>query len=347
VAEIFITGGAGFIGCAVAAHHLQQGDSVTVFDNLSRKGTAYNLEWLKVQPGSEALSFVEGDIRDAEKLAGAVTANTDIVYHFAGQVAVTTSVINPREDFEINALGTFNLLEAVRSSAQEAIVFYSSTNKVYGSLDGQAVEETEDRYILADSPQGIAESEPLDFHSPYGCSKGAGDQYVLDYARMYDLRTVVFRQSCIYGTRQFGVEDQGWVAHFCLATKFGRDLVIYGNGKQVRDLLFIDDLVAAYEAAAKHIDVTAGQVYNIGGGADFTLSIWKEFGQILEKLNGRSPIVGWSDWRPGDQPVYVSNISKAEKDFGWKPLIDVESGLQTLWAWIDDNEDILRKTFMC
>jgi CDP-paratose 2-epimerase len=341
VAEIFITGGAGFIGCAVANRHMQKGDSVTVFDNLSRKGTAYNLEWLKAQAGGDSLRFIEGDIRDAEKLAASVASSTDIVYHFAGQVAVTTSVVNPREDFEINALGTFNLLEAVRSKAPAAVVFYSSTNKVYGSLDGQAVEETEERYILADSPAGISEKEPLDFHSPYGCSKGCGDQYVLDYARMYGLKTVVFRQSCIYGTRQFGVEDQGWVAHFCLAAKFGRDLVIYGNGKQVRELLFIDDLVAAYEAAAEHIDVTAGQVYNIGGGADFTLSIWKEFGPILEKLSGHPPTVGWSEWRPGDQPVYVSDISKAKRDFGWQPLINVESGLQTLWAWIDDNEDIL------
>jgi len=316
-----------------------------VFDNLSRKGTPQNLEWLQAQETGGLLSFVKGDIRDAEALEQGLPAAADIVYHLAGQVAVTTSVADPREDFEINALGTFNLLEAVRQKAPNAIVFYSSTNKVYGGLENRPVEETDSRYILSDRPLGIDEDELLDFHSPYGCSKGCGDQYVRDYARIYGLRTVVFRQSCIYGTRQFGVEDQGWVAHFCLATKFGHELTIYGNGKQVRDVLFIDDLVAAYDAAAKNIDTTAGHVYNVGGGPEFTLSIWREFGPILERLNGAPPKLEWSDWRPGDQPVYVSDIRKAKRDFAWEPRVSVQDGIEMLWGWIDDNNDLLRGMF--
>ena len=345
MAEVLITGGAGFIGCAVANHHLAKGDSVTVFDNLSRKGTPHNLAWLREQPGGNTLTFIQGDIRDAEAMENAVSPSVERVYHLAGQVAVTTSVVAPREDFEINALGTFNMLEAVRAKAPSAIVFYSSTNKVYGGLEGRTVEEGDLRYCLADRPHGISEDEPLDFHSPYGCSKGCGDQYVRDYARMYGLRTVVFRQSCIYGTRQFGVEDQGWVAHFCLATKFDRPLKIYGNGKQVRDLLFIDDLVGAYESAAQHIEVTAGQVYNVGGGPEFTLSIWKEFGPILEQLNGAPPPVALEDWRPGDQPIYVSDIRKAKRDFGWEPKVSTAEGLEKLWSWIGENERVLRETF--
>lgn len=345
MSEIVITGGAGFIGCAVASHHLAKGDHVTVYDNLSRKGTACNLQWLRDKACDGNLVFVQGDIRDAEAIENAIIQDVERVYHLAGQVAVTTSVVNPREDFEINALGTFNVLEAVRKKAPKAIVFYSSTNKVYGGLEQRPVAEGDSRYSLSDRPHGISEDEPLDFHSPYGCSKGCGDQYVRDYARMYGMRTVVFRQSCVYGTRQFGVEDQGWVAHFCLATKFKRPLTIYGNGKQVRDLIFIDDLVAAYESAAQHIEVTSGQVYNVGGGPEFTLSIWKEFAPLLTQLNGAAPLVDLSDWRPGDQPIYISDIRKAERDFGWSPKVSVSDGLAKLWAWIGENESILRDTF--
>ncbi len=345
MAEIVITGGAGFIGCAVANHHLAAGDRVTVFDNLSRAGTDHNLAWLRRQPGGDRLTFVRGDVRDAEAVVRAVSADAGRVYHLAGQVAVTTSVVAPREDFEINALGTLNVLEAVRRQAPAAVMLYASTNKVYGGLEDRPVEETEARYALTDRPDGIDEREPLDFHSPYGCSKGCGDQYVRDYARIYGLRTVVFRQSCIYGTRQFGVEDQGWVAHFCLATRFDRPLTIYGNGKQVRDVLFIDDLVAAYESAATQIATTAGQVYNIGGGPAFTLSIWREFGPILARLNGGEPVVRWGEWRPGDQPIYISDIRKARRDFGWAPRVSPQEGLDKLWRWIGENEPLLRATF--
>ena len=334
--RIFLTGGAGFIGCNLADYHLSQGHQVTIFDNLSRRGTDTNLAWLQERYG-DILAFVRGDIRDFDALRDAVPVDADRVYHMAGQVAVTTSVVNPREDFESNALGTFNALEAVRAMAPQAIVFYASTNKVYGGMEEVIIAEDETRYRYRDLPLGVPEDQLLDFHSPYGCSKGTGDQYVRDYARIYGLRTVVFRQSCIYGRRQFGVEDQGWVAHFCIAARLGRPIAIYGNGKQVRDVLWIDDLIAAYEAAATRIDVSAGQVYNIGGGSENTMSIWAEFGPILERLAGRPIPVTYSDWRPGDQPVYVSDIRKAERELEWRPLVSVEEGVGRLWKWIDTN----------
>jgi CDP-paratose 2-epimerase len=204
-------------------------------------------------------------------------------------------------------------------------------------MEEVATVEEETRYRYRDLPLGIPESQLLDFHSPYGCSKGCGDQYVRDYARIYGIRTVVFRQSCIYGTRQFGVEDQGWVAHFCIAARLGRPVTIYGNGKQVRDVLWIDDLIAAYEAAAARIDLSTGQIYNIGGGPENTMSIWSEFGAMLEKLAGQSIPVTYADWRPGDQPVYVSDIRKAERDLGWRPRVSVVEGIERLWQWIDAN----------
>jgi CDP-paratose 2-epimerase len=334
--KIFITGGAGFIGCNLADYHLRQGHRVVAFDNLSRRGTDTNLNWLQENHGNQ-LTFVKGDIRDFDTLCDAIPSDTTRVYHMAGQVAVTTSVVDPREDFDINALGTFNVLEAVRKVAPEAIVFFASTNKVYGGMENIAVVEEETRYRYQDFPLGIPESQPLDFHSPYGCSKGCGDQYVRDYARIYGLRTVVFRQSCIYGTRQFGVEDQGWVAHFCIAVQLGRPITIYGNGKQVRDVLWIGDLIAAYEAAAEHIDVASGQIYNIGGGPENTMSIWAEFGPLLEKLAGHPIPVTYDDWRPGDQPVYVSNIQKAKSDLGWHPQVSLNEGVRRLWEWVDAN----------
>jgi CDP-paratose 2-epimerase len=337
--NIFITGGAGFIGCNLADDHLRRGDRVIVFDNLSRRGTQINLDWLRANHG-ERLTFIKGDIRDFAALQAALPADAERVYHMAGQVAVTTSVVNPREDFEINALGTFNVLEAVRANAPSAITFYASTNKVFGGMEQIAVVEQATRYHYRDMPLGISESEPLDFHSPYGCSKGAGDQYVRDYARIYGMKTVVFRQSCIYGTRQFGVEDQGWVAHFCIAARLGRPISIYGNGKQVRDVLWIDDLVAAYHAAAAHIDVAAGQIYNIGGGPDNTMSIWVEFGALLEKMAGHPIPIKYGDWRPGDQPIYISDIRKAERELRWTPSVSMPEGVTRLWQWIDSNPQL-------
>lgn len=334
--KVCITGGAGFIGCNLANYHLRQGDQVTIFDNLSRKGTKKNLSWLQENYGQQ-VEFIHGDIRDFDRLQIAISAETKRVYHMAGQVAVTLSVAAPRDDFENNALGTFNVLEAVRTLAPQAILFYASTNKVYGGMEQVSIVEEETRYSYRDFPWGISENQPLDFHSPYGCSKGCGDQYVRDYARIYGLKTVVFRQSCIYGTRQFGVEDQGWIAHFCLAVRAGRPISIYGNGKQVRDILWIDDLVRAYEAAAERIDVTAGQIYNIGGGPDNTISIWAEFAPLLEKITGCSISVTYADWRPGDQPVYISDIRKAKQDFDWQPQVSITKGVTWLWQWIQAN----------
>jgi CDP-paratose 2-epimerase len=339
--KIFITGGAGFIGCNLADYHLKHGDRVIIFDNLSRKGTEMNLAWLCERHG-DRLVFVRGDIRDFDALRAAIPPDTARVYHMAGQVAVTTSVANPREDFECNALGTFNVLEAVRAVAPQAVFFYASTNKVYGGMEEIAIVEEATRYRYRDFPLGIPESQPLDFHSPYGCSKGCGDQYVRDYARIYGMRTVVFRQSCIFGTRQFGVEDQGWVAHFCIAARLGRPITIYGDGKQVRDVLWIDDLIAAYQAAAAHIDVAAGQIYNIGGGPENTMSIWAEFGPLLETLAGHPIPVTYAGWRPGDQLVYISDIRKAERELGWRPHVSVAEGIEKLWDWVNQNPALFR-----
>ena len=337
--HVIVTGGSGFIGSNVSAAFLRDGCRVTVFDSLARPGVDRNLEWLESQAPAGALRFVRGDVRDAELVRSVVGADdVHLVFHFAAQTAVTTSLEQPREDLEINVLGTHNVLEALRRSraATPPMLFYTSTNKVYGALPQRASAERETRYIFADPEVdrfGISEQEPLDFHSPYGCSKGAADQYVHDYARIYGLRTVVFRMSCIYGPRQFGTEDQGWVAHFMLAAAAGRALTIYGNGKQVRDLLFIDDLVRAFRLAALHIETTAGNVYNMGGGRANSVSIWHELRPLLEQYVGRPMQVALDEWRPGDQPVYISDTRKAARDFGWQPQVDVEAGLRRLWEW--------------
>jgi CDP-paratose 2-epimerase len=337
--QYLVTGGAGFIGSNYVARLLERGEKVTIYDNLSRAGAKLNLEWLYERFGEKAFKLEKADVRDAEAIRLAAR-DADVILHFAAQVAVTTSVTKPREDFEINAHGTFNVLEAARASGRTPIVLYTSTNKVYGGMDDVRVAENAERYYYADLPMGAAETQQLDFHSPYGCSKGSGDQYMRDYARIYGLPTVVFRQSCIYGTRQFGIEDQGWVAWFVIAAVTGRTLSIYGDGKQVRDLLFVEDLMNGYDAAIQHIDKAKGQVYNIGGGADKTISVWKEFGPMLEKMLGKPISVTWGDWRPGDQKVYVSDIRKAEAELGWKPRISVEEGVRRLFDWVKANQNL-------
>jgi CDP-paratose 2-epimerase len=337
--QILITGGAGFIGTNYVSHLLSQGNSVAIYDNLSRKGAARNIAWLREKYGSDSFSLIEADVRDAESLNEAVLEK-DLIIHLAGQVAVTTSVLDPRTDFEINATGTLNVLEAARLSGQNPVVIYSSTNKVYGDLEDVRVAEGEDRYYFPDAPEGISESQQIDFHSPYGCSKGAGDQYVRDYHRIYGLPTVVLRQSCIYGPHQFGIEDQGWVAWFVIAAVTGKPITIYGDGKQVRDVLYVDDLLTAYDLAYANIDKTAGQIYNIGGGSENTLSIWKQFGPLLEKELGRDIPVAREAWRPGDQRVFIADISKASQDFGWKPNIGVEDGISKLIQWVKANQDL-------
>jgi len=337
--RFLVTGGAGFIGSNYVARLLSRGEQVSILDNLSRAGSRMNLRWLQDKFGEKAFRLFTGDIRDPD-IVQTAAQDADVIVHLAAQVAVTTSVTAPREDFEINALGTFNVLEAARASGRSPIILYASTNKVYGGMEEVLVVEDETQYRYEEFPLGIPEAQPLDFHSPYGCSKGSGDQYVRDYARIYDLPTVVFRQSCIYGLRQFGVEDQGWVAWFVIAALTGKPITIYGDGKQVRDVLFVDDLLNAYDAAQEHIDLSAGQVYNIGGGASRTLSIWKEFQPILEKLLGRPLPVNQGDWRPGDQRIYVSDIRKAKHELGWEPQIAVEEGIGKLFEWVSANPEL-------
>lgn len=336
---VLITGGAGFIGSNLANRLIQQGYKVRIFDNLSRSGCQANLAWLREQHGPDSFQLFAEDLTNFEALCQA-SAGVKRVYHLAGQVAVTTSVVNPRQDFEANALGTFNALEAARIAGNDPVFLFSSTNKVYGGLEGVRIVEDETRYRFADLPCGVPETQPLDFHSPYGCSKGAGDQYTRDYARIYGLRTVVMRQSCIYGYRQFGIEDQGWVVWFMIAALKKRPISIYGNGKQVRDILFIEDLLDAYEAAIQKIDTAAGQVYNIGGGPEQTISIWAEFGPMLEKLAGEPVPVQYSEWRPGDQLAYISDIQKAALELDWRPKVSVEEGLEKVFAWVRSHRHL-------
>lgn len=335
--KVFITGGAGFIGCNYAAHLLQAGHDVTLFDNLSRRGATKNLEWLQ-ERFHGGFEFVRADVRDADAVLVAVDGK-DAVIHLAAQVAVTSSVTDPREDFDINALGTFNVLEAARLSGRQPLVVYASTNKVYGGMEQVRVVEADTRWEYADLPLGLPETHRLDFHSPYGCSKGAGDQYVRDYARIYGLPTVVFRQSCVYGPRQFGIEDQGWLAHFVIATVQGRPIKIYGDGKQVRDMLWVDDLLAAFDISLQHPEEVAGKVFNIGGGPDFTVAIWQEVQPLLSELAGRDLEAAYHDWRLGDQKVYISDI-RAVKNLGWQPTVDPETGLRRLWDWVNENADL-------
>ena len=337
-----VTGGAGFIGTNYVSRLLERGDDVVVYDNLSRTGTARNVQWLKDSYGENSFELAVEDVRNASLLT-AFASNVDVIVHLASQVAVTTSVTHPRQDFEINAGGTFNVLEAARLSDRNPAVIYSSTNKVYGEMEELQVEEGQTSYQYQGLPHGVPESQPLDFHSPYGCSKGTGDQYVRDYHRMYGLPTVVFRQSCIYGPHQFGIEDQGWVAWFVIAAVTGRPITIYGDGKQVRDVLYVDDLLDAYDAALEHIDVAAGQIYNIGGGPDKTLSVWKEFGPILEDVLHKEIPVSWEEWRPGDQRVFIADIRKARKDLAWEPDVSPREGIERLIEWVQENRELLKQ----
>ncbi|MHC1740873.1 MAG: GDP-mannose 4,6-dehydratase [Anaerolineaceae bacterium] len=331
-----ITGGAGFIGSNYADRCISRGEKVVIFDNLSRHGAKINIDWLKQKHGNDSFNLIVGDVRHPEEIKLAAK-NARRIVHLAAQVAVTTSVTDPRTDFEINAQGTFNTLEAARASGNHPSFVYSSTNKVYGGMENVKVVELADRYDYADLPDGASESQILDFHSPYGCSKGSGDQYVRDYYRIYGLPTTVFRQSCIYGLRQFGVEDQGWVAWFVIAAITGHPITIYGNGKQVRDILFVEDLMDAYDAALSNPEKAAGQVFNVGGGPANTISIWTEFAPILEKLLGKKLPVSWGDWRPGDQPVYVSDIRKAKQVLNWSPQVSAQDGIQRLFNWVKEN----------
>ncbi len=330
---VLVTGGGGFIGANVASRLLAAGHEVRILDDLSRPGARLNIDWLRDELGADSFDLHKTDLRDREGVAAAV-AGCDVVYHLGAQVAVTTSVEDPMTDFEVNALGTLNVLESIRDAGEDPVVIYSSTNKVYGEVRSEVREEAT-RYELVDLPLGVPEDHPLQLRTPYGCSKGLADQYVVDYHHTFGLRTVVFRQSCIYGPRQFGHEDQGWVAWMLRAAQQGMPIRIYGDGKQVRDVLYVDELVDVYQAAVERIDSVQGQVFNIGGGPSHRMSIWAEFGPMLESLLGREIPVEYHDWRPGDQKVYFSDVRKAAHLLGWAPAVSPREGLTRLRDWIE------------
>ena len=335
-----ITGGAGFIGTNLAAHLLSEGKKVMIYDNLFRDGVEQNLQWLQKEYGKN-LRIQIADINEHRILQQCVN-NADAVFHFSAQVAVTSAVVNPVYDFQVNLKGTFHLLEAIRTSKNKPPLLFTSTNKVYGNLQDITMEENDSRYYPTDrkiKKYGINEKMPLDFHSPYGCSKGAADQYILDYSRCYGLKTAVFRMSCIYGPHQFGTEDQGWVAHFLISALEDRPVYIYGNGKQVRDILYVEDLVDAFQLAHKNIDKLAGEVFNIGGGPKNTVSLLEILSLIKEKA-GKDLQISFEDWRTGDQQYYVSNTSKFQEATGWAPKYNVEEGVESLMKWLCENRNI-------
>lgn len=341
--SILITGGAGFIGVNAAEHFLQKNWDVTVLDNFSRRGTELNVRYLKERFGSRVL-VVRGDVR-SRKTTETLVEDHDVVLHLAAQVAVTSSVVEPWGDFKANALGTLRVLDAVRLSQRKPIFLFASTNKVYGSLENVPIVEGERRYALAESSRtGVSEEQQLDFHSPYGCSKGAADQYVRDYARLYGLKTVVFRQSCIYGPSQFGVEDQGWVAWFLVAALLGKPITIYGNGKQVRDLLHVADLLHAYDLAIENVATAAGKIYNIGGGPDNTFSLL-EFLSFMERDLGLPVTWRFAPVRPGDQPIFVSDNSRIGRELGWSVSIPLRQGVAELHEWLRAHEQDIQAVY--
>lgn len=338
--KLLVTGGCGFLGSNLAAHALRQDFEVVVFDNLSQPGAVSNLHWLR---GVGPVRFVHADIRQRDDIDGVMKEFTpDVVFHLAGQVAMTTSIKNPRTDFEINALGTLNLLESVRCHARKAVVIYSSTNKVYGDLENFAYTETATRYECVGKPRGFDESTPLCFHSPYGCSKGAADQYMLDYARIFGLQTIVFRHSSMYGSRQFATCDQGWVGWFCQqARAAGSDkaswpFTISGTGKQVRDLLHAEDMIRLYFAAIEHSDRARGKAFNVGGGMENSLSLLELFA-LLEELNDVKLHYTHLPPRESDQKVFVADFTKAKEILGWQPTVDKVSGIRKMLEWMADE----------
>ncbi len=326
--KALITGGSGFVGTNLADRLLRDGNQVVLLDNLGRAGVAQNLSWLRAQHGNR-VQFIQGDVRDFDAVERSVRG-ANVVFHLAAQVAVTTSVTNPQEDFSINAQGTLNVLEVARQQNPMPVLLYTSTNKVYGELGNRRVIERSSRYEFEDLPHGVPETCPLDFHSPYGCSKGTADQYVHDYHRIYGLPSIVFRMSCIYGPHQFGNEDQGWVAHFALTGMRGGRITIYGDGKQVRDLLYVDDLVELMLRASANTPLTSGQVYNVGGGPENTTSIWFELREPLERLLEKRLTVDYGEFRPGDQKIYVSDIRKVQAHLNWKPQVGIAEGLRRM-----------------
>ena len=331
---VLITGGAGFVATNVADRLLRQGYRVRLLDNLSRDGVDQNVQWLRAEHGNR-VEFRFGDVRDSAAVRNALRG-VRRVFHFAAQVAVTTSLVDPFLDFDVNARGTLNLLEAIRDLDDRPSLLFTSTNKVYGHLDDVALQEQQRRYVPEDAAiarRGISEARPLDFHSPYGCSKGAAEQYVLDYARTFDLPAVVFRMSCIYGPHQFGTEDQGWVAHFIIQALQRRPLTLYGDGLQVRDILFVEDLVDAMLLAHAKVSDIAGEAFNIGGGPLNTISLL-ELLDLIERMSGEPPAYSIEPWRTADQRYYVSDTSKFTAATGWRPRTGVVEGVARLAAWL-------------
>jgi CDP-paratose 2-epimerase len=339
---ILITGGAGFIGVNSARRFLNNGWEVTILDDFSRPRTDTNIAMLgKDHPA--AFRVVRADVTSDFEILSTEVDRHDTVLHLAAQVAVTTSIIEPRRDFEVNALGTLNVLEAIRLSRSRPFLMFTSTNKVYGALAHLPVRELETRYAFADerlNERGVSEEETLDFHSPYGCSKGCADQYVTDYGRIYGLNTVVFRQSCIYGRYQFGVEDQGWVAWFAIAAVSGKDITVYGDGKQVRDILYVEDLTRLYAAAIDKPDLVSGKAYNLGGGSANTLSLL-ELLSIFDAEYSLKPTIKYAAARTGDQQIFVADVARIGNDIGWRPETSSRQGVEKMLAWIRDNFELI------
>lgn len=342
--RILVTGGAGLIGSHVAEYYAKKGEEVVILDNLMRsqlfsypkESVEYNWNYLARY---DNVTRIKGDVRNEEEVIKAIGKGVDLVVHTAAQPGVPSSVRMPKDDFQINAFGTLNVLECVRKKNPEAVIIYCSTNKVYGeNVDKIPLVERKTRYEY-DGVKGVSEEMSVDHtgHTPYGASKYVGDIYIQEYAHIYGMRTAVFRMSCIYGTRQFGFEDQGWVAWFIIATLTGQPITIYGDGKQVRDVLYVEDVVSAYDLFAnsklKH------GVWNLGGSAENTTSLL-EFLDLLEKKIGKRPKVNFSNWRPSDQKVYISEISKVKNDLGWKPKVSFEEGVDKLITWVKENRNI-------
>jgi CDP-paratose 2-epimerase len=332
---VLVTGGAGFIGANLVHHLLRTGESVRVLDDLSRPGVEKNAAWLE-ETHPDGLELVVADVRDFDAVRCAMRG-VDHVFHLAAQVAVTTSLGDPRADFGVNALGTLHVLEAARTQERPPSLVYTSTNKVYGALEDVALCSARRRYEPVDPEVvafGISERRPLSFHSPYGCSKGTADQYVLDYARTFGLRAVVLRMSCIYGPHQLGNEDQGWVAHFVVRTLRGEPITIFGDGKQVRDILFVDDLVDALSRVRADVARLSGRAFNVGGGPGRTTSLL-ELVDRIERLTRRRPAIACEGWRRADQRYYVSDTRALSQATGWCPSTPIETGVERLVEWLE------------
>ena len=338
--KLLVVGGCGFLGSNLAAHGIREGYDVTVFDNLSRIGAAKNLEWLKTVG---KFQYIHGDTRNRNDVDSIMkNGKFDAVFHLAGQVAMTTSISDPYKDFQINAMGTLHVLDAIKRYSPDTVMMFSSTNKVYVDLEQYHYQETDKRYVCAEWPHGFDETVPLDFRSPYGCSKGTADQYMLDYARIYGIKTIVFRHSSMYGGRQFATYDQGWIGWFCQkALEKKRDIsgepfTISGNGKQVRDILHADDMIRLYYMALQHADEISGQVFNIGGGMEQSLSLLELFDLLDDLLDVK---LEYRELPPriSDQKVFVADISKIEKAIGWKPQVTAEEGIARMLKWTESH----------